>query len=516
MVFILILLGLFSSKPKEKPVAIVGSQEVFMKDIPEGKTIEKYVRDLVLFFLAKEKGYDDSVRANVEERFNREVIRKTFRERITRRAEPTPYECVVHYINSGKELKIQLIQTDKFSNALKAYLEIMVGKDFGSVAEKYSSIPELKEAKGEIKEPLKYSPFLPVTIRKIFNLKKGEVSFPIKYASFWNIIKVIDVQQHNVFDRGKIRGEISGPKIKGEVSREKASIFSSRLRRLIEWLVNTKINSKGLSFLWEKVESLGREVLFRKTAWGEEELKVVLARSALGEYTINDLIEDINAGKIDIALINSEKVVADFIADCIRNEFLVVFSKRLGAHRDPYLIENYNRSLMNSTVDFFRRKEILSVITENDDELKTFYEANKEKYRVEEKRKVYLIEVQEEKEAQEIRRKLLRGAKFEVLAKERSIGIGKKRGGEVGYIGRKYKDLGEVAFLLKKGEISKPFKTEKGWAIIKVTDIKESYIQEYSKVKGTVAYDYRKQKAEEIENEFFERNKERIGVKIFL
>jgi peptidyl-prolyl cis-trans isomerase D len=147
--------------------------------------------------------------------------------------------------------------------------------------------------------------------------------------------------------------------------------------------------------------------------------------------------------------------------------------------------------------------------------LKAFYENNKEKYRIAERREVFLIEVKEEQEAQEIRKKLLKGKSFKALAQEVSIGRGKKKGGDIGYIQENQMGaIGREAFLLKKGEISKVFKTKRAWAIIKVTDIKKSYLPDYSDVKASVRIDYRENKAKEIGDTIFDQNKDKYGLKV--
>ena len=68
------LLSAFSFISKEKPVAIVGNTKVFERDIPINLTLEQHLQSLVLFEVAKEKGYDDSVKSQKEQRFNQEII----------------------------------------------------------------------------------------------------------------------------------------------------------------------------------------------------------------------------------------------------------------------------------------------------------------------------------------------------------------------------------------------------------------------------------------------------------
>lgn len=82
------------------------------------------------------------------------------------------------------------------------------------------------------------------------------------------------------------------------------------------------------------------------------------------------------------------------------------------------------------------------------------------------------ILVKTEQEALGILFDLKRGASFEEIAKQKSICPSAKKGGDLGWFGRgmMVKEFEQAAFALKKGELSKPIKTQFGWHIIKVTE----------------------------------------------
>jgi len=65
------------------------------------------------------------------------------------------------------------------------------------------------------------------------------------------------------------------------------------------------------------------------------------------------------------------------------------------------------------------------------------------------------------------------GMDFGDIAKARSICPSAKKGGDLGWFGRgkMVKEFENVAFSTNKGEISKPFKTQFGWHIVKVVDV---------------------------------------------
>jgi parvulin-like peptidyl-prolyl isomerase len=519
--FFLILFLAFSISSKEKPVdkeapvAIVANKEVFEKDIPKNVTLEQHLRNLVFFEMAKEKGYVDSVKIKEDKTFEGEMTNRFLRKKVMPTSKPTLHESVSFYENSKKIAKIQLIQTEKFTEALKAYLEVLKGSDFGTISEKYSTNPAIKEIKGLLPQPIRWSYTMPLGLKRVFEMKKDEISFPVKYGPTWNIIKIIEVEGVNPEKNIKMQDIIERTSFKTQFSRAKASSNMGNLYRLVTWVANPKTDPEGTSLLAKRLTMSEEKSSRGEKVFEDQDMDVVLARSTLGEYKIRDFVTDASGMSSLSVFAGNDETVAGFINDQILNRFLIIMSKRTGIQREPSFIEAYNTNIRNSALDFFKRKEILNIIVENEDDLKNFYDNNKGKYKVEERRKVSLIEVKEEREAQEIRKKLLKGEKFEVLASEKSIGTGKKKGGEIGYIGKDQRSaIGQEAFLLKKGVISKPFKTEKGWAIIKVTDIKKSYVPDYSEVKGSVRYDYKMNKAKEIEDKIFEQNKDKYGLKV--
>ena len=83
------------------------------------------------------------------------------------------------------------------------------------------------------------------------------------------------------------------------------------------------------------------------------------------------------------------------------------------------------------------------------------------------------ILVKTEAEANVVYYDVTHGKNFEEVAKATSLCPSKKKGGNLGWFGRNQmvKEFEKAAFSLKKGEISKPIKTQFGYHIIKIDDI---------------------------------------------
>ncbi len=503
---LLLIVSLFSHNPNSEPVAKMARRTVYKEEIPVNTTLDAYLKRLVFFEIAKEKGYDDSVRATVEQEFEDRLVRELYL-RITKGSEPNLAEPFILYRTLGKEVKAQLIQTDDFATVYQAWVEVMKGRDFGEVSEEYSTVVSLKNQKGDIGW-LTWRYNAPPTVRKAFKMKEGEISFPFKAINGWSVIKVLEIKDKELQGYSQMKGGLSN-----QIKQAKTGAIANAHIDYVKWVLDVQVDPIGLSLLASRIpQSEGKTMGGGRPEFKLEDLDKVLARSVLGSYTVKDLSNDIRRIQ-RLPQFTNRQQATNFIEWRVVYDFLGFEAKRMGFHRKPIIHKDFEDALVRATISRWKAYEIQPFIRPTEDEKKQYFEENKEKYRVPEKRKVYVVEVETREEAEEIRRELLRGENFEKLAKEKSIGQGNKEGGLLGYVAEGMRSaIGEEAFKLSVGRISEPVKTSKGWSIIKVTDIKESEIPGYITVSYRVNSDYEIGKRAEIENRMFEENKERFGV----
>lgn len=97
------------------------------------------------------------------------------------------------------------------------------------------------------------------------------------------------------------------------------------------------------------------------------------------------------------------------------------------------------------------------------------------------------ILVKDEAKAKSLIDEIRSGKDFAKVARANSVGPSASRGGDLGYFsrGEMVKAFSDVAFKLKKGEVSKtPVKTQFGWHIIKVVDKRARKAPPYEKIKA--------------------------------
>lgn len=108
------------------------------------------------------------------------------------------------------------------------------------------------------------------------------------------------------------------------------------------------------------------------------------------------------------------------------------------------------------------------------------------------------ILVKDEATAKKVKEELGQGKSFEEVAKQYSEDTGsKEKGGDLGYFtaGKMVKEFEDAAYKLKKDEVSEPVKSQFGYHIIKVTDIKEQ--KPFDEVKGDIKKDLVQKKAQD-------------------
>lgn len=140
--------------------------------------------------------------------------------------------------------------------------------------------------------------------------------------------------------------------------------------------------------------------------------------------------------------------------------------------------------------DYLTIKQLIAPQIEiSEEEMKTYFDENKDSFAEAEQIKASHILVADEKTANEVKQKLSDGGDFAKLAKEYSTDEGTKNsGGDLGYFakGTMVTEFDDVAFGLGVGQVSKPVKTEYGYHIIKVEAKKQEKEANYNNSKDEI------------------------------
>ncbi len=137
----------------------------------------------------------------------------------------------------------------------------------------------------------------------------------------------------------------------------------------------------------------------------------------------------------------------------------------------------------------------------NDADARRFYETQIGAVKPEEEVRARHILVESEEKARDLFEKIAHGSDFATLARQYSKDPGSKdQGGELGFFGRgqMVPQFEDVAFKLKRGEVSEPFETHLGWHLVRVDERRQRLAPAFEAVKDRVMAAMIHQKAQQI------------------
>ena len=160
--------------------------------------------------------------------------------------------------------------------------------------------------------------------------------------------------------------------------------------------------------------------------------------------------------------------------------------------------------------------KLLATAEVKDEDVKKFYEENKDAFKQSESANAFHILVEEEDKAREIYEKIQKGEDFEELAKEFSTCPSKEKGGNLGTFtkGQMVKEFEDAVFGNEVGTITEPVKTQFGYHIIKINEKNDAKELAFDEVKDKIVEQVRRQKEQEIYNEKITELKDKYEVKM--
>lgn len=179
-----------------------------------------------------------------------------------------------------------------------------------------------------------------------------------------------------------------------------------------------------------------------------------------------------------------------FLNEIVNKEILYKEAMKKGFDKSPEFnkkMEDFKKLTLVSEVF---EKEIMAKSTVSDQDIRDYYDKNKDSFVMATEIKASHILVKTEEEAQKVLARLKKGEKFEAIAKAVSLDTASARnGGDVGFFkkGQMVPEFERAAASLKVGDISIPVKTQFGYHIIKVTDKKTGSPVEFEKVRDLIS-----------------------------
>ena len=185
-------------------------------------------------------------------------------------------------------------------------------------------------------------------------------------------------------------------------------------------------------------------------------------------------------------------------------------------------LDQYKKVLVEQGKDYLLIQVLQDKVLENvqvtDEEVKNYYEENKDKFNQKAAAHLRHILAESKEEAEKIKDKLANGEDFAKVAKELSKGPNAKNGGDLGFIekGRMRPNLNDPAFNLEVGQVSDIIDSEMGFHILKVVERRPAGVVPLEEVKKEIVNKLKSQKKQDAWNNLIEQLKANAEIDIKL
>ena len=175
--------------------------------------------------------------------------------------------------------------------------------------------------------------------------------------------------------------------------------------------------------------------------------------------------------------LNSTQARIEALENIIDNRLMTQKAKQAGLEQDPVYQARFGEFSKTRLINI-HRGQLLESMEPTSEEIKAYYDANKEKIVVKEVRKLQMLVVETEEEAEALKKQIeAREISFHKAVADHSIiPDAKKTLGQIGWVseGSGFPELEKETFLLEAGEIGGPVKSPSGWHLVRVLDQRDA------------------------------------------
>lgn len=188
------------------------------------------------------------------------------------------------------------------------------------------------------------------------------------------------------------------------------------------------------------------------------------------------------------AVADTPKGRKEMIDTLVMRELILQSAAKEGIDKSKDIDEKLADIRKRLVIDTYLKKKIESEAKISDEEMKSFYDQNKDKFQASEMVKASHILLKSEDEAKKVLEQLKGGAKFEDLAKKVSVDSSAAKGGDLGWFskGNMVPAFEKAVYALKEGQTSGIIKSEFGYHIIMLTGKRAAGLRPFEEAKDQI------------------------------
>jgi peptidyl-prolyl cis-trans isomerase C len=485
-----IALGYASCSRRDKVLATVGSQRITVGEFEEAyqappmtldsaelsgakrKMLDRMVEDKLLVAEAVSRGLDKdpaTVR-EIEELGNNVLLGKLYQEEFQKKNQPGDKQLREVYKKIGTMVRARHILVQAEDEARGIAKALKGGAKFEDLARK-QSIDSASGQQGGDLGWFGYGQMVEEFQDQAFSLQPGQVSPPFKTRFGWHIIKVDSTRQTEKlppFEQIKAQLKMQLEQMAAGKAQEQAAAYVNKRRQDAK----IKIDQQAVRELADKqAKQYGQGRFPMPDVSSDEQKKTVLTYKG-HSWTVQAMYDNIHLFLRDSLNLNDTAAVNKSLEGIASRELLVARAKAKGYERTAAVKAQLSRMRDEKLAGAVYQKEINDKVAVTPDSVQNYYKAHQKEFFQPALSAVDLIMAKTKADADEIFRTLASGAKFEMVARERSIDPSKNSGGTLGRLARDdpyYPEIAKKAFEAPLNKATQPFATKQGYAIIKVS-----------------------------------------------
>lgn len=215
----------------------------------------------------------------------------------------------------------------------------------------------------------------------------------------------------------------------------------------------------------------------------ENKVYAVVGSKEITEKDVQDFLQ--NIGPQNAMQFQGEDGIKRIVEELINHELMFLEAKEEKLDEEDVFIREVE-NMKNNLLKQYAIQKMLSKVEITEDEVKEFYDNNKQFVSQPAKMRASHILVDSEEKAKEIIQNIKDGAAFENQAREHSTCPSCENGGDLGEFpaGSMVPEFEAAAEAMNVGDISEePVKTQFGYHVIKLIDKKEASTPEFEEIK---------------------------------
>ncbi len=221
-----------------------------------------------------------------------------------------------------------------------------------------------------------------------------------------------------------------------------------------------------------------------------------------------------------------DSVVDELVQDQIREQFgdRVTAMKSLQAQGMTY--EQYREDIRDRWIESqLRNQNVSREIVISPYKVETYYLAHQDDFKLEDEIKLRMIVLNKTSDddtntpamAREILSQIKDGANFQDMASTYSQGSQQKQGGDWGWVGRSVlrKELADVAFTLKTGQVSGVVDTPEACYLMRVEQTRPAHVRPLSEIRDDIDKTLRTREQARLQKQWIDSLKKKTFIQIF-